>query len=105
MLAVELSQNLVLFAVHVEIPHSLAAQSILQDRCDVFYGHTHGSGFVAVDVYPHFRATELQVYVCHLEGRVVVYRIQELRQYFFQFFDTDRLEYVLDRHTAPPAAE
>ena len=105
LLAVELAQNLVLLAVHVEISHTLAAQSVLQDRGDVFYGDAHGSGLVAVDVHTHFRATELQVHVRHLEGRVVIYRIQEFGQHFFQLFDADRLEHVLDRHATPPASE
>ena len=81
LLAVYLADNLILLAVHVEIAHALSAEAILQCLGNVAYACAHTASFVAVDVHPYLGAAELEVHVGHLEGGVVVYAAQELRQH------------------------
>ena len=105
LLAVDLSQNLILLAVHVKISHSLSAQTVLQGLCNVFDTDSHGSCLVAVDFDAYFRAAEFQVDVGHLEYRIAVHLVQELGQHLFQFLQTGGLKYILYRHAASSASE
>ena len=80
-----------MFPVHVEIPHALAAEPVLQRLRDVAGADAHQVGFVAVDRNAGFGFAEFQVDVGHLESRVVVDPGHELRQYLLQFFEVGGL--------------
>ena len=105
LLTVDLSQDLILFSVHVKISHALSAQSVLQRFGNIAYVDSHTSCLVAVDVHPHFRAAELQIDIGHLERRIIIYPIQEFRKNLFQLVDTDSLQDILYWHTASTSSK
>ncbi len=80
-------------------------RSVLQCLGDVAGADPHDACLVAVDVDAGFRLAELQVYVCHLEYRILVYLCHELGQYFLQLFNIGGLQHILHRHAAASSAE
>ena len=105
LLTVDFSQYLVLLSIHIEVAHTLAAQTVLQCLGDVAGADTHDACLVAVDVDAGFRLAELQVYVRHLEYRILIYLCHELGQHFLQFLNVGGLQHILYGHTAAPSAE
>ena len=105
MLAVYLTEYLVLFAVHVEVSHALAAQSVLQSLGQVACAYAHYVRLVAVDVYARFGLAELQVDVRHLEHRILVYLLHELGKHFLELFEVGGLQYILYWHARTTPSE
>ena len=73
LLAVYLTQNLILFSIHIKIAHTLSAETVLQCFGYITHGGSHCTCLITVNIHSHFRAAELQVHVRHLESRVVIY--------------------------------
>ena len=73
LLAIDFTKDFILFSVHVEIPHTLSAQSVLQGLSNVLGTYSHDTGLVTVNLDTGFRFTELQVNVRHLEDRILVH--------------------------------
>ena len=94
-----------MLAVHVEIAHALAAESVLERLCDVLRADPHQVGLVAVDGDARLGLAELQVGVGHLEDGALVDPLHEFGQHLLQAVDCRGLEHVLHGHVAAPPAE
>ena len=94
-----------MLSVHIEISHTLATQSVLQCLSNILGTNSHDTGLVTVNLNTGFRLTELQVYVCHLKDRILIYFSHKLGQYFFQLLQISSLKHILDRHTSTTSSE
>ena len=105
LLAVDLGQYLVLFAVHVEVAQTLAAEPVLKRLGDVARRDAQQIGFVAVDLDAHLGLAEFQVHVGHLEHGAFVDPGHEFGQYLLQPFEVGGLKDVLHGHASAASAE
>ena len=89
-----------MLAVHVEVTHTLAAQSPLQGLGNVTGAYAQQVGLLAVDRYSDLGFGELKVGIGHLEGGVLIYAGQECGQHILQFLYVGGLQNVTYRHAA-----
>ena len=81
LLAVDFTQYFVLLSVHIEITHTLTAQSVLKRLRDIACAYSHDTCLVAIDIDAGFRLAEFQVHVGHLENRIFINLRHKYRQH------------------------
>jgi len=105
LLPVYLSQNLVLFSIHIEVAHALSTESILQCLSDIACADTQHGCFITVDDDSGFRFCEFQIHVGHLEVGALVYLLHERWYKLLQLLNVGRLQHILYGHARTASAE
>lgn len=105
LLAVYFAKYLVLFAVHVEIAHSLSGECVLECLRYIARAYSEKRGLISVYLDVRFRFGEFKVYVGHLEYGAGVYFFHETRKEFLKAVEIGRLYDILYGHASAASSE
>ncbi len=99
LLSVNLTQYLVLLAIHIEVTHTLTTKCVLQGLTDITRTNAKHCSFIPIDNNPCFRFGEFQIYIRHTEIGTGIHSFEKWGDKLFKLLNIRSLKYILDRHS------